>query len=330
MPVGLMPVGWRGTIITTAAAVAARPFRAGGGFVAPRRVHARSGSGAAMLRTRRRGFAVARGTAVFPRQCDADQLFDVAQIAHFFAACDQRDRDPLGAGARGAADAMDVGLGDVGKVEIHHMRDAVDVDAAGGDVGGDQRADRAGAERRQHPLAVVLRLVAVNGVGADAGPLEALHHLVGAVLGAGEDQRAIDRLLLQELRQQRGLGGGMRSAVGAAGVTATRAGSRSIASASSAISFGIVAEKNSVCRLIGVLATIFRMSLMKPMSSMRSASSSTRNSTWPSLSPLLCTRSSRRPGVATITSTPCMIERTWRPIGTPPIASAEVRRMWRP
>ena len=70
------------------------------------------------------------------------------------------------------------------------------------------------------------------------------------------------------------------------------------------MSFGMVAEKNSVCRLIGSLATILRMSLMKPMSSMRSASSSTRNSTWLSFKPLLCTRSSRRPGVATSTSTP--------------------------
>ena len=43
----------------------------------------------------------------------------------------------------------------------------------------------------------------------------------------------------------------MRSTVEATGVTATRAGSRSICSASSAISFGIVAEKNSVCRLTG-------------------------------------------------------------------------------
>ena len=34
-----------------------------------------------------------------------------------------------------------------------------------------------------------------------------LHHLVGAVLGAGKDQRAVDRLLLQELRQEARLGG---------------------------------------------------------------------------------------------------------------------------
>ena len=36
---------------------------------------------------------------------------------------------------------------------------------------------------------------------------EALHHLVGAVLGAGEHQRAVDRLLLQELGEEGRLGG---------------------------------------------------------------------------------------------------------------------------
>ena len=49
----------------------------------------------------------------------------------------------------------------------------------------------------------------------------------------------------------------MRSTVEATGVTATRAGSRSMASASSAMSFGMVAEKNSVCRLIGSLRDDF-------------------------------------------------------------------------
>ena len=101
---------------------------------------------------------------------------------------------------------MDIGLRHVGKIEIHHVADAIDVNAAGGNVGGDQGADLAGAECRQHPLAVVLRLVAVNGIRGDAGPCEALHHLVRAMLGPGKDQRAVDRLLLQKLRQQGGLG----------------------------------------------------------------------------------------------------------------------------
>ena len=71
----------------------------------------------------------------------------------------------------------------------------------------------------------------------------------------------------------------MRSAVVATGATATWAGSRSICAARSAMARGMVAENISVCRSAGSLATILRMSLMKPMSSMRSASSSTKHST---------------------------------------------------
>src|SRR6185437_3683634 len=182
LPVGLVAVGLRMAIITTAAAVAARAFRTRRGFISAAGMGARGLAGATMLRRRRRRFAMSGRAAVFPRQADTDQLFDVAQIGQFLAARDQRDRDALGAGARGAADAVDIGLRNVRKVEIDHMADAVDVDAAGGNVGGDQRADFAGAEGRQHALPVVLRLVAVDGVGGDAGPGEALHHLVGAVL----------------------------------------------------------------------------------------------------------------------------------------------------
>ncbi len=50
-------------------------------------------------------------------------------------------------------------------------------------------------------------------------------------------------------------------------------------SASRSISGGIVAEKNSVCRVKGTIFTMRSISGMKPMSSMRSASSMTRSST---------------------------------------------------
>jgi len=54
---------------------------------------------------------------------------------------------------------MDIGLGDVGEVEIHHMADAIDVDAAGGNIGGDQGPDLAGPEGGQHALAMVCDLL---------------------------------------------------------------------------------------------------------------------------------------------------------------------------
>jgi len=122
-----------------------------------------------MLRRRWRRVAMTRRAAVFPGQGDADQLFDIAQESHFLSRA-QRDGDAVGAGARGAADAMDIGFGTL-EDRNHHMADAVDVDArAAMSVATSCGSRRSGI--RQHPLAVVLRLVAVNGVGRDAGPGE--------------------------------------------------------------------------------------------------------------------------------------------------------------
>ena len=217
-----------------------------------------------------------------------DQLLDVAQERHFLVVA-ERDRDALRAGARGAADAVHVALRNVRQVVVDDVADAVDVDAARRDVGRDQRLELAGAERAEHALALVLRLVAVDRLGRNAGMMQALHHLVGAVLGAREHQRLAGHLAAQHLDQQRGLGrlvdhdDALRRRarrVDATGVTATRAGSRSICAARSAISRGMVAENSSVWRSFGSFATMVRMSWMKPMSSMRSASSSTSTSTW--------------------------------------------------
>src|SRR3954452_5744288 len=105
-----------------------------------------------LLRGRARIAAAGIGAEIFARQRHLDQPLDVAEIGELLAACDQRDRSAFGAGARGAADAVDVGLGYVGQVEIDDVRDAVDIDAAGGNIGGDQRADIAGAEQGERAL----------------------------------------------------------------------------------------------------------------------------------------------------------------------------------
>src|SRR6516225_2586791 len=166
--VRLRSVGLQGASLTTTTAVTARTFRCRGRFMGPRGVQARRWPSRAMLLPGAR-LAMPLGTAVFPGKCDADQPLDIAEIAHLLGACDQRDRDSVGAGARGAADAMDIGLGHVGQIEIHDMADPTDIAARGIDVDGDHGTDFAGAERRKHPLAVVLRLVAVNGIRRDPG-----------------------------------------------------------------------------------------------------------------------------------------------------------------
>ncbi len=103
------------------------------------------------------------------------------------------------------------------------------------------------------------------------------------------------------------------------GVTWTWAGRSRMPSARRRISFEKVALKSRFWRRGGSSARIFRMSRMKPMSSIRSASSRTRISTrdrsivrWP-------TWSSSRPGVATTISGPARSARTWASKPTPAV-----------
>ena len=69
---------------------------------------------------------------------DADLLLELSRrLAH--RRIDERDHDSGGAGAGSAARTVVVG-GRVGRrIEVQHTRDAVDVNAAGRDIGGDER-----------------------------------------------------------------------------------------------------------------------------------------------------------------------------------------------
>src|SRR6516162_2285538 len=107
--VRLRSVGLQRASLTTTAAVTARTFRCRGRFMGPRGVQARRWPSRAMLLLPGACLAMPLGTAVFPGKRDADQPFDIAEIAHLLGARDQRDRNSVGAGARGAADAMDIG-----------------------------------------------------------------------------------------------------------------------------------------------------------------------------------------------------------------------------
>lgn len=121
------------------------------------------------------------------RDIGAYQLFDVAQVGAFFGFA-EGDGFAVGAGPRGSADPVDVGLGFVRDIVIDDERDSFDVDAACGDVGGDQDPDVAGAELFEGAFAGGLGFVAVDGGGADAVHVEVFDQFVGAVFGAGEDK----------------------------------------------------------------------------------------------------------------------------------------------
>ena len=194
---------------------------------------------------------------------------------------------PVGAGAAGAADAMHVGFGYVGQFVVHHVADAVDVDAARGDIGGDQDAYLAAAERREHALALAAGSCCRGSLRPRCRPCTSrratrsapcLVRVKTSARSTGFLPQQIDqerRLVRRGRRGRRDCS--IRSAVAAAGVTATlrriaqhvrRPARRSrpawwprtTASAGSPAAW----RRSCGCRA------------MKPMSSMRSASSSTK------------------------------------------------------
>ena len=77
----------------------------------------------------------------------------------------KRNGDPGRARPARAADAMDVVVGVDRQIEVHHVRNIVDIQPAGGDVGGHQHQRLRRLEAEQHPLPGRLALVAVKGVG---------------------------------------------------------------------------------------------------------------------------------------------------------------------
>ena len=120
----------------------------------------------------------------------AEVVRDLADVDRLLAR-DERDGDARRLRAPGAARAVHVGLAVAGGVVVDDVGDAGDVDAARGHVGGHQHVDASVLEARERALALPLALVAMDRSGLDAGARKIAHHLVGAVLGAGEDKHPL-------------------------------------------------------------------------------------------------------------------------------------------
>lgn len=95
-----------------------------------------------------------------------DQALDVAQPVPFsrFA---ERQRTAVSAGSCGPADAVDVGLGFVGNVEVDDEGNAFDVDPARRDVGGDQYTHGTIPKLMEGSFSRALGLVSVDCFRAD-------------------------------------------------------------------------------------------------------------------------------------------------------------------
>jgi len=117
----------------------------------------------------RSGFVGKRnvGRDLAAQQARVEGALDERYVGALRAGREGRSRSTR-SGASGAAHAVNEVAWSLRKIIVHHVRDAFDVNAAGGDVGGHQDAIVAFLEAAQRLVALVLAAVAVDGGGLHA------------------------------------------------------------------------------------------------------------------------------------------------------------------
>src|SRR5512141_770862 len=131
------------------------------------------------------------------REALADRALDLAEV-RLLVGRDERERVALQLGARRAAGAVDVVLGDVRNVEVHDVREGLDVDPARRDVRRDEDLELPVLEPGERSRALRLAPVAVDALAEDAVARELVREAVRAVLRAGEREDALEVAPLHE------------------------------------------------------------------------------------------------------------------------------------
>ena len=116
---------------------------------------------------------------------------------------DQCERVASALGASRASDAVDVGIGSVGHVIVDDVCDAVNIETARRDVGGDHDVKVSRFETVQGVLALSLGAVAVQARDAMTRVRDLLRHFISSMFRAREDQHRIRVGLLKQFQQQR-------------------------------------------------------------------------------------------------------------------------------
>ena len=160
-----------------------------------------------------------RGAQLFKKQARADFVdlihgrnlsalnphvgvaLDVADLKQL-PARHERDGSTGAAGAARPPDAMDVILAVIGQVIVEHDLDVVHVNAARGDVGGDQEFQAGLAEFIHYPVALHLRHIAVQAVGHVALGLQMIHQLIHHPLGVAENDAQLQVVDVDQAREQ--------------------------------------------------------------------------------------------------------------------------------
>ena len=119
---------------------------------------------------------------------EAELLGDQADVEPLLR---RHERDPLAgpAGASGATHAVDVGVVVGGRIEVDHVRDVLEVEPTGGDVGRDQDVVRTRREPAERTFALWLRHAAMELTGMEALFAQDTSETIRPVLGPDEHQR---------------------------------------------------------------------------------------------------------------------------------------------
>ena len=97
---------------------------------------------------------------------------------------------------------MDVVFSPIRGVEVDHVRDALDIEPASGDVRGYQNADFSGAKALERLEAFLLVKTTMNLGNRQTSLLQLASEYIGLLLRTGEDQGAFNAVVFQELRKQ--------------------------------------------------------------------------------------------------------------------------------
>ncbi len=131
----------------------------------------------------------------------AHQGLDIEELRHIVGR-DERERPTRFTGASRAPNAMDVIDRIFRYIEIDHVADVGDVDAARKHIRCHKDLARSLAKRLESALTLRLRAIAVNGSRGKPGAGKAAATCVGTMLGAGEHDDAAGTLALEHLRKQ--------------------------------------------------------------------------------------------------------------------------------
>ena len=131
----------------------------------------------------------------------AGQLLDILHICLFLNVAEGK-RPSSQPGAPCTADSVDIGLRDIGQVEIDDAGQFLDINAPGGYIRGNKDTETARFKIAEGGLSGALGFVPVDGGGSYTGFIQIFGPPVRAVLGAGEYQGGGHILVFQQMHKQ--------------------------------------------------------------------------------------------------------------------------------